>query len=349
MTGFHTSRSLLGGVAAVFSLFHIGLGVYSINVVAHPAPVIAAMVVYALATALSLAPIPPPRMPVWLAALNCGVVVVVALLVSSQLDPHRDGGNGFATWYVGAIGTLLTITATRGRYGFAWAASAFLVLQTIVWAGPGALLSIGVVGSVAWVAIAQLISTGMAKASKDAQRFALAEREATQWQAAQEAHLHERQFRLGQTSSMALDMLRQIELSGGELSPEQRQECLHLEGAIRDEIRGRSLLNDAVRREVMAARRRGTIVTLLDEGGIDGLGEAARDRVLNRLAAAIEGSAADKIIVRTADDSSPIAVTVVGLLSTGDDRASALGQSGHDDGDDDDDEVDLWLEIPRAI
>jgi hypothetical protein len=40
--------------------------------------------------------------------------------------------------------------------------------------------------------------------------FALAEREATDWQAAQEAHVFERQFRLGQTSTMALDMLREI-------------------------------------------------------------------------------------------------------------------------------------------
>ncbi len=111
----------------------------------------------------------------------------------------------------------------------------------------------------------------MAKAARDAQRFALAEREATDWQAAQEAHVYERQFRLGQTSSMALAMLRQIQRASGDLTDAQRAECLHLEGAIRDEIRGRKLLNDAVRDEVMLARRRGATVTLLDEGGIDDL------------------------------------------------------------------------------
>src|SRR5690606_534963 len=130
--------------------------------------------------------------------------------------------NGFATWYVGAASILLTITATRGRFGYAWAGIAFLVFHTIVLAGLPAVVSTGVVEGVAWVAVAQMIGRGMAKASRDSRRFALAEREAADWQALQEAHLHERQFRLGQTSSMALAMLRVIEESGGNLSDAQR-------------------------------------------------------------------------------------------------------------------------------
>lgn len=332
------SRYLISAVAAVFSLYLIGLGVYSLDRPIDTVPVIVALVLYAVATAVSLLPLPPTRMPIWMAAFNAGVVVVITLAVSANLHPNPVGGNGYATWYVGAAGTLLAITATRRRFGFAWAGAAFLVLQTIAWTGPGALVSLGVVGSVAWVAIAHLISAGMSTASKDALRFALAEREATQWQAAQEAHVHERQFRLGQTSSMALGMLQQIESSGGDLTAEQRQECLHLEGAIRDEIRGRSLLSDDVRREVMRARRRGTTVTLLDEGGIDDLGAEQLERVHARLAEAIADTSADKVIARTVPDDPRVAVTVVGLHSGGDDA----DDSGSDD------EIDLWLEIPRA-
>ena len=341
-------RIIIVGIAGLFSVYHVVLGVLMLDRPDTIAPVIVAMVLYLAATGLSLARFGPSRMPMWMAAFNVGVVVALPLLVTGELDAQREGGNGYATWYVAAVGTLMTITSTRRRHLFAWIGTAFLVVQTVVWAGPQALISIGVVGSVSWVVISNVISRSIAKASKDARRFAFAEREAADWQAAQEAHVFERQFRLGQTSSMALPMLRRIQESGGELTDQERRECLNLEGGIRDEIRGRNLLNDAVREQVMKARRRGAVVTLLDEGGIDGLGEAARDRVLNRLAAAIEGSAADKIIVRTADDSSPVAVTVVGLLSAGDDRASALGQNAQD-GEDDDDQVDLWLEIPRAI
>ena len=336
-------RLLIAGVAAVFSLFIVVLGAYSIGTPFEAWPVIVALVLYAAATTVSLLPGEPSRMPMWMAAFNVGVVVVVSLVVTSNLNPNPLGGNGYATWYVAGSGVLLTITATRRRYGFAWTGTVYLLVQTVAWAGPTALVSLGVVGSVAWVAIAHLISTGMAKATKDAQRFALAEREATEWQALQEAHVHERQFRLGQTSSMALAMLRQIVQSGGELTAEQRQECLYLEAAIRDEIRGRTLLNDSVRQEVMRARQRGAVVTLLDEGGIDDLPERDLDRVLDALARAIGSTNADKIIARTVADDSAVAVTVVGLHSSDDPNASALGEeTGVDD------EIDLWLEIPRG-
>ncbi|HQJ33541.1 MAG TPA: hypothetical protein PL156_00100, partial [Rhodoglobus sp.] len=246
-----------------------------------------------------------------------------------------------------ASGILLTITSTRGRPTFAWLGIGFLVVHTITIvgpAGPAGLLSLGIVGSASWVAVSHVMSTALTKASKDAQRFALAEREATDWQAAQEAHVYERQFRLGQTSAMALAMLRIIQERDGDLTDEQRQECLHLEGAIRDEIRGRKLLNDAVREEVMSARRRGATVTLLDEGGIDDLSEVELDRVLNRLAQAIHDTDADKVIARTVPEGSDVAVTVVGLRSAGDGQAVALGQDSLED-----DEVDLWLEIPRVV
>ena len=337
-------RFVIVGIALAFSLYHVVLGSITLDIPRDDAPVLVSMGVYLLATALSLVRKGPARMPVWMAAFNVGVVVVIPLLVTRELDPERAGGNGYATWYVAAVGTLMAITSTRRRHFFAWVGVGFLVIQTVVWSGPAALITIGVVGSVSWVVISHVLSRSIAKATKDARRFAYAEREAADWQAAQEAHVFERQFRLGQTSSMALPMLRRIERSGGELTELERQECLYLEGAIRDEIRGRNLLNDAVREQVMIARRRGAIVTLLDEGGMDAITGLPRERVLNELARALRGSQADKIIVRTASSTSETAVTVVGLRSSGDGEENPLGPQ---ESDDEDDEVDLWLEIPK--
>jgi hypothetical protein len=333
-------RALIVTVASLFSAYHLVLATYSMAIPKDTVPVIVAMVLYAGATVTSLVPWGKLRMPLWMAGFNVAVCMAIAILVSLQLDPLREGGNGYATWYVAAIGTLMTITSTRRRHGFAWAGVLFLVVQTFAWAGFGAVLALGVIGSVSWVAVAHILSRAMTKAGRDAQRFALAEREATEWQAAQEAHLYERRFRLGQTSTMALPMLRAIQATGGQLTEQQRSECRHLEQAIRDEIRGRRLLNDAVRTQVMNARRRGATVNLLDEGGLDDLGEVDRERVLDRLAEAIAGSKADRIIARTVSQDSDVAVTVVGL-SSGDGRASALGQDAEE-------EVDLWLEIPRS-
>lgn len=331
-------RYLIVGMAALFSLYHVVLALYSLGMAISVLPIVGAIVIYVAATTVSLLPWGSLRMPIWMAAFNVGAMVSVTLLVTTQLDPQRQGGNGYGTWYVAALGTLMTITSTRRRHAFAWAGIAFLVVHTIIWAGPSGLASLGVIGSVSWVAVSHILSSGMAKATKDALRFALAEREATDWQAAQEAHVFERQVRLGQTSSSALPMLRRIQESGGELTDEERLECLHLEGAIRDEIRGRKLLSDAVRDEVMSARRRGAVVTLLDEGGLDELSESELNRVHVQVADAIRSTDADTVIVRTAADGSETAVTVVGLRTADRSRAGVYG--AHED-----DEVDLWLEI----
>jgi hypothetical protein len=337
-------RPLIVMIAALFSAYLIVLGVYSLQstYASSDAPVAAAMAIYAVATFAVLFPDRRPRMPVWLAAFAVGTAAAMTMLVTWVLDPFREGGNGYATWYVAAVGALMTITAVRRRPGFAWVGIGFLVVQTVLWAGWGALPAIGVIGSASWVGVAHLLTNALAKAVRDSQRFAVAERGATEWQAAQEAHLNERQFRLGQTTVMALPMLRTIQQRGGDLTAAQRAECLHLEGAIRDEIRGRRLLNDAVREQVMLARRRGTAVTLLDEGGIDELEGEDLDRVLGALADALRRTNADKVIARTVPEGSDVAVTVVGLRSSDDGSASLLGHSL------DDDEVELWLEIPRA-
>ncbi len=341
------SRSLILVLAGTFSGFHVLLGIYALvafDYSYYPGPVLVGMALYVLTTVIVLLPGRSSQLPIWLAVFALAVSIALPLLVTSMLEADRPGGNGYATWYVAAVGTLLTIIATRRRPGFAWAGIAALVVHTVVWVGPAGLGGLGVIGSATWVGVSHIITITLARAQRDSKRLALAERGATEWQAAQEAHLNERQFRLGQTSVMALPMLRTIQRSHGDLTPAQRAECLHLEGAIRDEIRGRKLLNDAVREQVMLARRRGTTVTLLDEGGIDDLADRDLDRVLTAVAGALRDTTADKVIVRTVAEGSETAVTVVGLRSSDDGSASLLGRDSGED-----DEVDLWLEIPRSL
>jgi len=333
-------RWIVAGIAALFSAFVIVLGLYDLDRVVAPYPAIAAMALFAVAVTLTLLPSRTLRMPVWLAAFCLSVLVGMTLLVSSQVDLADPRGSGYATWYVAAAGALMTIVCTRMRPAWAWTGIAVLAAHTIFWAGPLGIVNLGVIGSASWVAVAHIIRLTLTRANREMRQFAIAEREAADWQAAQEAHLNERQFRLGQTSVTALPMLRTIQQRGGDLTPAQRAECLHLEGAIRDEIRGRKLLNDEVREQVMLARRRGAIVTLLDEGGIDDLSDAELDRVLGRLAQALRESDADRIIARTVPEGSDVAVTVVGLRNP-DEHARALGL-------DEEEDVSLWLEIPRC-
>ncbi|MEX1078623.1 MAG: hypothetical protein WED09_05895 [Homoserinimonas sp.] len=339
-------RFVIVALAAVFSVYHLLLGTFSIDAGSSPTRYLIAMVLYALATVLSLLPSVRRRMRWGLAAFNLAVAIAVPILVTSQLDSGADyvPGSDRSTWYVAAVGTLMVITSARRQHLFAWLGVASLVVQTTLWAGPDALASMGVVGSVLWVGVSYALARSLDKAGRDARSYALAEREAAEWRAAQEAHLFERQFRLRQTSRMALPMLRHIVEVGGKLTDAQRRECLYLEGAIRDEIRGRKLLNDRVREQVMIARRHGTVVNLLDEGGVDDLEEVELARVHDELARAIRDTSANLIIARTVPEGSDVAVTVVGLSATGEGEARALGSEAAED---DEDSVDLWLEIPR--
>lgn len=333
-------RVLIVVLAAVVSAYHLLLGWYSLPLAQNVSPYILAMALYAFATTLSLWPVPKLRMPTWMAVLNVAVCVAVPLLVAPQLNVHGTIGSDYSTWYPAAIGTLMVITSARERHFLAWSGVLFLAVHTVIWAGFGALVTLGVAGSLLWVAISHVLSISLTNIGNKAQRYVIAEREAAEWQAAQDAHLFERQLRLRQTNRMALPMLRLIVLRDGALTESQRTECFYLEAAIRDEIRGRKLLNDRVRAQVMRARRRGTAVTLLDEGGIDNLLAEDLERVLNSLADAIGDSRADKVIVRTAAEELDVAVTVVGLRSAEGAGAGVLGGS-------EEDEVELWLEIPR--
>ena len=92
---------------------------------------------------------------------------------------------------------------------------------------------------------------------------------------------------------------------------------------------------------MIAARRRGAFVQVLDDGGLDDVEPAAMEPVLDRMAEAIAGITSDRIIIRTVAKTSEKAVTVVGISI--DPTAAALGLE------DEGEEVDLWLELDRPV
>lgn len=329
--------SVVVGVGALFSGYHVVLGIFAVltGLPEDPLPSVAAMALYLVATAVSLAPWSQATMPVWMAAFNLATVVCLSLLVTSAVDPTTLGADQYATWHVAAVGTLMTITSARGRHSWAWSGIAYLAAHTALWGGVGAVALTGVIGSIAWVAMSHSLAIQMGRAAREAQRYSRAARQAADWRAARDALVTERQGRLYATIAMTETMLNRIVTAGGQLGPGERQECLYLEGAIRDEVRGRSLLNSRVRDEVMAKRRTGVTVSLFDEGGLDDMTETELARVLDDLADAIAQADGDRIVVRTVDANSNTAVTVVGVRS----RDPLVKDS--------EDEVALWREIPR--
>jgi hypothetical protein len=339
------------GLAALFSVYHLVLALTTLPRVADVGPVVACIVLYAAATGAVLF-VRGGALPVWAACFSLATAVVMPIVASPVVE--LGDAPDYGTWWIAAVGTLMVVLVVRGRAPFAWAGVLFLTVYTVAWAGIGALGSLGVLGSVAWVVIATAFAAAMNRATRVTRDFIRAEQETADWQAAQDAHVFERQFRLSQTTRMALPMLQRIIDSCGDLTEDERTECLHLEQAIRDEIRGRSLLSDDVRDEVMHLRRRGAVVQLHDDGGLDELEVDDLRRIHLRLAEALrQAHDADNVIVRTVPEGSGAAVTVVGLrLDVAASESAALGaglgeyEDGDEDGDEDD-SVALWLEIPR--
>jgi hypothetical protein len=346
-------RILILVLATLFSSYHIVLGIHSLGIPDSPWPALTGIVLYSAASALSLWPSQHAQMPRWLALSNILVGVLMTVLVLSQLNAGAD--NGYATWPVAAFATLMVITAVRRQPVCAWVGMAALGSVVTIWAGPLALTTVGVIGGAVWVGVAHALVIALQAGVRDAQQFEVAGRSAQEWQARQEAMLFERHGRLVQMNRLSAPMLQKIMVGRGQLSEEDRRECLLLEAAIRDEIRGRRLLSGEVRAAIMAARRRGIDVALLDDGGLDDLNEPELDLVLGELAEEIGKSAAERLVIRTGSARSTTAITVVGLTAVGDGLAIALGTAADSAADSDadldavEDQLDVWREIPRPL
>ncbi len=274
----------------------------------------------------------PAMLPGWGVALALIVTVVVsnapflAVSESGRTQP-------FVTWVIGAIGALMTIVMVRRRPVVAWAGMGILTVSTSIWLGPLQALSLGLVGSFVWVTAAQLVTLALDRAARDAERLAELQQAASAWQASQSGRQRERRLHVQRALQAAGPILARTIENGGNLRAADKQAARRAEASLRDELRGTRLLDDGVRAEIDAARRRGAAVSLFDEGGLEGLALSDLDGIRSELARILRESVSDRVIIRTSPHDE-IAVTVVGR--------SAADAAGADE-----DDVDLWREIRR--
>lgn len=273
----------------------------------------------------------PTRLPIWV----CALVLVAAALIPNTANAALgidSRTTGFGTWYVGAMGLLMMVTMVRRRPWVAWTGIVFLAVSTMAWLGVLPALTLGLIGSSMWVLASQLLLLSMDRAALDASRLSELQRAASAWRAAQQGRQRERRIQVQRALAVAGPILSRAIEQSGELDDRERAEARIAEGQLRDELRGARLLDDGVRAELDAARRRGAAVSVLDEGGLDRLGEEELERVRAELAAAVHEAHSDRLYIRSSSHPE-IAVTVVGRSAAG-----ALP---------DEDSVDLWREIAR--
>ncbi|WP_345481506.1 hypothetical protein [Amnibacterium soli] len=273
-----------------------------------------------------------------LTAVVTGIGVLLPVLGSAGRAPEPTS-YGSGVWYVAGALALILLLLWGNRAAAGWVIVGVLVVHTFLWGGVGALASLSVLAMVILLGAVTAARAAIINAEAALDRVSATEREAIAWRTLQDAYHQERQMRLAATAETTGVMLQRIVDAGGRLTALERQECRLLEQTVRDEIRGRRLLTPAIRDQILAHRRRGAVVQVNDDGGLDHEEPAVIDEMLRTVADALNGLTSDRIIIRTLPADSPDAISVV--ATTIDPVAAALGL------DSDDDLVDLWLELPR--
>ena len=230
-----------------------------------------------------------------------GVVAIgaVATVLTANAAIHSGHSDPYATWYIGAMAALLGILAARGRSLMAWAAAGIVAWLTYIEVGLAGLGEVGLEGIVILIAAASATAFALKRADREVAELQQTELRSQAGIVGDQAASEERRRRLKAVLDQALPALSFISANKGDLTEDQQSKLLQLEASLRDDIRGRSLLNEAVREAANDARARGVEVVILDEGGLVDLTQAQLDNILGKVAGAIESVKAGKIVIRS--------------------------------------------------
>lgn len=235
------------------------------------------------------------KMPLALAVAVTASSFIVPQLVNLNLEPSALGTP--ATWYVTAVATILAVAAVRQQRLWTWIGLAILTIEVLAWGGVGALFVSGLGGAYGLVAAAYAISVGLERSAKQTASYLDRAKETQAASAADSAVRQERSERIASTLEGALPMLELI--ARGELSDSDRKRATLLEAELRDEIRGRMLINRELKASVRSARDRGVEVVVLDEGGLVELAEEDRESLRSRLAAELDKIHSGRVTIRS--------------------------------------------------
>ena len=258
---------------------------------------IAALAIYVYCSAASLLFFKHLALPRWQGILNMLAGLFIPVLVIYQREVSHDQGVG--AWIVMGTAIILTATAVRQQVRFALIGLAFLLGSLIVEYGLSSLTASGLAGALVFVLAGLGVSRGIARTSKDSERFRKIEIDSKSRIAELDAASKERQQRLAQVLGTAVPLLSVIKDSEGPLNSELKQSAKLVEATLRDNLRGRDLLNGAMAKEVQRLRNLGCEVLILDEGGTESMSKAERDVLLQSAVDALQIVTGGRVTIRS--------------------------------------------------
>ena len=289
-------RWLVSTLGALFSVFHAVLGYAALAEYKNLIQGVVAVTIYLVAVIATAVFYRGLKLPISQALMNLAVSIFVPYLTNLNLEPSQASAH--STWYVIGVATLLAGTAVRQQVVIAWIGIVILALQQVIWAGFLIGWQTGLAGALMLVFAGHAISRGIDNAAKEALRYTEQTLENEKQLVVSNASAAERRNRLDFALSGALPMLKTIETKNGQLTDAEKSEARLLEASLRDEIRGRQLINDDIRAATRAARERGIEVVILDEGGIDQISSAEKSEILSKVCKAINGVEQGRVTLR---------------------------------------------------
>jgi hypothetical protein len=240
-----------------------------------------------------------PRLPIWISSYNLLVAVVVPWLILSEYQIENYAVNGsYATWFIGGIGSLMSLTTLRNQPMIGLIGLGVMVLEVVRWGGVGVIATSGVVGAVILLAVGLSIGRGLENTAKLTEEYLQQASSTAAKSATLTASRTEQQKFLLAGLESAMPMLERIVARKGDLDEIDRREAKLAHAKLTDEIQGKHLVNPSIQLAAREARIRGVEVTIIDEGGVDGMLEAERHEILNSIAEAIRSTQSGKIHIR---------------------------------------------------
>lgn len=237
------------------------------------------------------------RLPIWQAWINLLATCLIPWLIIIQRDASDDHSIG--AWLVMGTAIVLAATAVRQQTRIALIGLAVLLGILIFEYGLQGLAAAGLAGALVFVLAGLAVSRGIARATKDTEKFRALELESISKIAELESAARERQQRLSQMLGTAVPLLTVIKDSKGPLDEELKQSARLVEATLRDNLRGRDLLNPALSREVQRLRSLGCEVLILDEGGTASMSQPERDQLLQKAVDALQVVQSGRVTIRS--------------------------------------------------
>lgn len=293
----NSPRWLLALVSVSFATFHAVLGALSWKGFDDVGMLAISIAIYLTAVGLAVGLKPGLQMGPGVGAIAASGGVATSIIANLGITAGQTGT--YASWYVGGMGVLFGIVAVRGQARLSWLAALLVTFIVIQEAGVSAIGPSGLVGMVVLIAAGQATARSLARADREVQQLQETEIQSQAAIVSAEAAGVERRKRLQNVLTKALPALSYITSTKGQLTDEQKEKLLRLEASLRDDIRGRNLINDDVRAAAQEARERGVEVLLLDEGGLDEVTESVRKLVLDKVVVALGSVSNGKVVVRS--------------------------------------------------